>query len=378
MKKILFTILFIITFSIPSFTQIQIKIEVISKDVKSDEKVFIAGNNSELGNWDPGSISLDKINDSTWSKTFNFNKQTQLEFKFTKGTWAQEALNEDGSIPGNFRFLVNSDTILYFQINNWKESVSASVRHITGKVDFYPGFKGENLLSRDIIVWMPPSYDSLTAKHYPVLYMQDGQNIFDPSTSSFGSEWRIDETADSLIKVEAINEIIIVGIYNTSQRSSEYSKSDSGYTYMKFMVNRLKPFIERTYRTLADKENTAIGGSSLGGLISFMLAWDYPDVFSKAACLSPAFKIGRYDIVTDVNNYVGPKKQLIFYIDNGGVDLEKKLQPGVDEMLSALENKGYTLGRDIYYYKDDNATHNEKAWASRVYRFLEYFFGKKR
>ncbi len=378
MKKNLLLILFIISLSIQNFSQIQVRIEVISNSIKPNEKIIISGNTKELGNWDPDIVALDKINDSTWAQTFNFKKNDLIEFKFTKGNWESEALNSDETIPGNFKLLVSSDTVLHYRINHWKNARTNVVKHITGKVDYYPKFKGENLLPRDVIVWLPPSYDSLTEKRYPVLYMQDGQNIFDPSTSSFGTDWQIDETADSLIRYGAINEIIIVGIYNTARRSEEYVNSDSGYAYIKFMVNQLKPFIDKTYRTLVNKENTAVGGSSLGGLISFMLAWEYPDVFSKAACLSPAFKIGKIDFVTDVERYDGPKKQIEFYIDNGGVDLDKELQPGVDKMLSALANKGYELGKDIYYFKDEKATHNEKAWATRVYRFLEYFFGTEK
>lgn len=378
MKKILFVIIFTVICSIQNYSQINVKIEVISHNVKSDEKVFIAGNIPMLGNWNPGLVNLEKINDSTWSKTFSFEPNQKLEFKFTKGSWGNEALNQNKAVPENYLFTTNSDTTLCFNINYWKDEFLNSIKHkVTGKVEYYYNFKGENILPRDIVVWFPPSYDSLHEKHYPVLYMQDGQNIFDPATSSFGNDWQLDETADSLIRHKAINEIIIVGIYNTYQRNMEYSETDSGYAYMKFIVNKLKPFIDVTYRTLPDKENTAVGGSSLGGLISFMLAWQYPNVFSKAACLSPAFKIGKIDFVSNVLSYKGPRKNIKFYIDNGGLDLEEKLQPGVDEMLSALEKQGYQRGRDIYYYKDYKATHNELAWAGRAYRFLEYFFGKK-
>lgn len=361
-----------------NFAQIQVRIEVISNSIKPNEKIIIAGNTNGLGNWDPDKVSLDKINDSTWAKTFNFKKNDLIEFKFTKGSWESEALNSDETVPDNFKLLVSTDTVLHYRINIWKDARTKVVKHITGKVEYYPKFKAKNLLPRDVIVWLPPDYNSLTEKRYPVLYMQDGQNIFDPSTSSFGSDWQIDETADSLTRYGAIKEIVIVGIYNTARRSEEYVNSDSGYAYMNFMINELKPFIDSTYKILADRENTAVGGSSLGGLISFMLAWLHPDVFSKAACLSPAFKIDNIDFVTEVNEYHGPKKDVMFYIDNGGVDLEKRLQPGVDEMISALELQGYKLGKDIYYFRDENAVHNEKAWSTRVFRFLEYFFGTKK
>jgi len=374
MKKILAYFILILLLNIQSFAQIKVKIIVTSNNVSETEKIFITGNKPELGSWDPGIISLEKENDSTWSKEFYFSKGAGIELKFTKGTWNNEALNEDNGIPGNTNLTVFRDTIIYFNINNWANSHKQISGQITGDVKYHKNLIGKNILTRDIIVWLPPGYNSLTNKYYPVLYMQDGQNIFDPSTSSFGIDWQIDETSDSLIKAKSINEIIIVGIYNTSRRSSEYNNNDTGYAYINFIINTLKPFIDSTYRTLSDKNNTAIGGSSLGGLISFIAAWEHPDIFSKAACLSPAFKISDIDFVKTVKAYTGLKKPIKFYIDNGDIGLEKRLQPGVDEMLSVLRDKGYVDGKDIYCFQDFNADHNEATWAKRVYKFLEYFF----
>lgn len=374
MKKILAYFILILLLNIQSFAQINVKIIVISNNVSESEKIFITGNKPELGNWNPGIISMEKENDSTWSKEFYFSKGAGIELKITKGTWNNEALNDDGGIPGNTNLTVFRDTIIYFNINNWADFRKQISGQITGDIRYHKNFMGKDILTRDIIVWLPPGYNSLTNKYYPVLYMQDGQNIFDPLTSSFGIDWQIDETSDSLIKTKSIDEIIIVGIYNTSRRVSEYKNNDTGYRYINFIINMLKPFIDSTYRTLPDKNNTAIGGSSLGGLISFIAAWEHPDIFSKAACLSPAFKISDIDFVKTVKDYTGLKKPIKFYIDNGDIGLEKRLQPGVDEMLSVLRDKGYVDGKDIYYFQDFNADHNEATWAKRVYKFLKYFF----
>lgn len=374
MKKLLIYFSLIILSNTLNFSQVKIKIIVTSNKVDSTQKVFIAGNRSELGNWNPGLISFEKLNDTSWAKKFLFEKNSILEFKFTKGSWGNEALNENGSIPGNETLKVLNDTIIYEKINNWKDSRVNLKSQITGNVHYRKNFNGKDILPRDIIVWLPPSYDSLSNKKYPVLYMQDGQNVFDPGTSSFGVDWQIDETTDSLIKIKAIEEIIVVGIYNTYQRGSEYNQTDLGYAYMRFIVKELKPFIDSTYHTLPDRKNTAVGGSSSGGLISFMMLWEYPDIFSKAACISPAFKISDIDFVSSVKNYSGNKKDIKIYIDNGGVGLEKELQPGIDEMLIALKDKGYMENQDLLWVKDSSAEHDEAAWAKRVYRFLEFFF----
>jgi predicted alpha/beta superfamily hydrolase len=377
MKKLLLPFILIFLLNSIIISQIKIKITVTSNSIGNDEKVFIAGNQPELGNWNPGFVSLEKVNDSTWIKEFSISKGVRLEFKFTKGSWNTEELNPNGSIPWNKTLKVANDTLLYFRINKWKNAEESVSRQITGKVRYHYNFKGNNILPRDIIVWLPPSYDSLLSKYYPVLYMQDGQNIFDPATSSFGIDWQIDESADSLIKAKAIKELIIVGIYNTSHRSQEYVENNTGYAYLKFIVDELKPFIDRTYRTLPDRQNTAVGGSSLGALISFLLVWEHSVVFSGAACLSPAFKIADIDLVKNVSEYNGEKKKIKIYIDIGGIGIDEKLQLGVDEMVNTLRNKGYVERRDLYYFKDPTADHNEKAWSKRVWRFLEFLFAEK-
>ena len=375
-RQILFFILLAV-FNSNIVAQIKVEVVVISNSLNPDENIFIAGNKPELGNWNPSQISLNKINDSTFSKEFECNKDEYLEFKFTKGDWNKEALDENGYVPDNIRLKVTKDTTICIRVLQWKDSYKDIVKKITGKVEYFYDFKGDNILPRNIVVWLPPSYDSLSKKRYPVLYMNDGQNLFDASTSFLGSEWCLDETADSLIKSGAIKEIIIVGIYNTMFRASEYTDNDTGYAYQKFITNRLKLFIDSTYRTLSDKRNSVIGGSSGGGLVSFMIAWKYPKLFANCACLSPAFKIQNIDFVKNVNEYCGPKKQIKIYIDNGSKGVDSLLQSGVSEMLKVLNEKGYKEGEDIYWFKDEKAEHNENAWAKRSWRFLEYFFSKQ-
>jgi enterochelin esterase-like enzyme len=121
--------------------------------------------------------------------------------------------------------------------------------------------------------------------------MHDGQNIFGPVTSSFGTDWSVDETADDLIKKKSIEPVIVVGIYNTSDRLKEYTPGEKGTAYMDFVVKTVKPLIDSTYRTKPDRKNTIVGGSSAGGIMSFMLVWEHADVFSKAFGMSPAFRL---------------------------------------------------------------------------------------
>src|SRR5262249_36659149 len=150
---------------------------------------------------------------------------------------------------------------------------------------------------RDIIVYVPAEYDPASGRRYPVLYLQDGQNLFDPATAYVrDSDWRVDQTADKLIDEQVIEPLIIVGIYNTGERRiDEYTPTadaslggGSAGLYGRMLVEEIKPFIEANYSTLTDPSNTAIGGSSLGGLVSLYLGFAYPDVFGKVAALSPS------------------------------------------------------------------------------------------
>ena len=378
--KNLFVLLFItILFQsiTPQSNTCEIAFVIISTEVKDSESVFIVGSDSLLGNWNPSAVKLVKVNDSTWTKSIKFKVGKNFEYKFTKGSWEKEALDADGFIPNNSIHKVIRDTVITLEIKKWR-NLERRINHgqISGTVKYHLQFEGEGLKPRDIVVWLPSNYEQDNNKRYPVFYMHDGQNVFDPATSSFGYDWRIDEVADSLSKVEVINDIIIVAIYNTSDRGLEYTHSALGYKYMDFIVSKLKPFIDAEYRTLTDCENTAIAGSSLGGLISFMLVWNYPQVFSKAACLSPAFKIQELNYVDSIACYSGTKKALKLYIDNGGIGLESELQPGIDEMIVALQNNGYVLGKDLFWSVDPNAIHSESAWAQRIWQPLVYFFGK--
>ncbi|MBA4323399.1 MAG: histidine kinase, partial [Odoribacter sp.] len=241
-------------------------------------------------------------------------------------------------------------------------------------VKYHYQMAGKGIPSRDIIVWLPPDYGKTRNKKYPVLYMQDGQNIFDPVTSSFGVDWQIDETCDSLIRNKISDPLIVVGINSTKERMAEYTPGPEGNAYMDFVVKVLKPFIDSNYHTIPGRSSTFAGGSSAGGTISFMLAWNYPSVFSKAICMSPAFKIRNIDVVKEVSDYSGKNKKIVLYIDNGGKGLEERLQPGIDEMINVLENKGFAKDKDFFWILAPEAEHNEAAWAKRMPGALKLMF----
>jgi len=300
-----------------------------------------------------------------------------LEYKITKGSWNAEALTSDMTTPPNYSFTLRRDTTVRINVPFWKDLLTKASPDITGDYEIFDDFPVKDLKSRRVIVWLPPSYHEDTLRRYPVLYLHDGQNVFDPHTSYIGYDWRVDEIADSLMRRDEIEEFICVASYcDPNVRAQEYSDDpDYGEKYQAFMCCQLKPWMDSLFRTEPGPEHTAVMGSSMGGLISFILAWEYPDVFGKAACISPAFKIGFGDdaiyYVEDVERDTS-RRDIELYIDNGTRDLEERLQPGIDEMMHVLDTKHYTYT----WYRDEGATHNEIAWSRRVWRPLIAFFGK--
>ncbi|HMF55576.1 MAG TPA: alpha/beta hydrolase-fold protein [Pyrinomonadaceae bacterium] len=241
---------------------------------------------------------------------------------------------------------------------------------------------------RDVIVYLPPGYDTDVNRRYPVFYLHDGQNLFDGAASFIpGMEWRVDETAQALIQSGAIEPLIIVGIYNagnarmdeyTPTRSAKYSMGGKADSYGRMLVEELKPFIDSHYRTKRDAVNTGLGGSSLGGLVSLYLGLKYPNVFGKLAVISPSVFWDNRTIVRDVLNLNG-KPALRIWLDIGtheGGNEEDYLQTAADARLlhDALVAKGWRDGRDLSFLIAEGAVHNEQAWAARVEAILKFLF----
>jgi len=352
--------------------------KVITPNLSDSSRVFITGNQPRLGNWHPAKTELEPISASTWTITLAFPESTLLEYKFTLGDWDHQALTDEGLIPSNAKLKARKDTVVCQTVRCWY-GTGKMVRsgQITGQVFYHRGLQDFDLLPRDLIVWVPPGYNEQPQRRYPVLYMMDGQNVFDPQTSFTGSDWQVDEIADSLIRQGRIEPLIVVGITNTVHRYAEYAPNDTGFAYMKLVVEKIKPFIDGEYRTLSDPENTAVGGSSMGGLVSFMLLWQYPHVFSKAICMSPALIYRNSDYVAVVRSTESRPVTGKFWLDNGGVGLENVLQPGIDSLLAVFPAKGYRPDEHYFWRMFPQAEHTESAWASRMHLPLLLFFGKK-
>lgn len=255
-----------------------------------------------------------------------------------------------------------------------KEYLKTHDDEILGNVEYHYEFFSRYLRNeRDIIVWLPNSYYSNSHKRYSVLYMHDGQNLFNPATSFAGFDWKVDETALDLIERKITNEFIVVGIYNTKDRLEEYNYySPKGKNYAYFLINELKPFIDEHYHTYPSKYNTAVMGSSLGGLISFQLIWNFPGIFGMAACLSSSFWFNDRLVFRKVENSQKPN-DIKIYLDCGS--LEKELIEDSKNMYKLLLEKGFTENKDVFWHEEPNGKHREQDWAKRLFIPLSVLFG---
>lgn len=262
------------------------------------------------------------------------------------------------------------------------------VHTLTGTLRLHSAFGSRFVKDpRDIIVYLPPDYNSERSRRYPVLYLHDGQNLFDPATAFNNNEWGVDEVTEELILAGEIEPLIVVGIYNAgTKRVSEYThvpdyrgRGGLARAYGKMIASDLKPFIDREYRTLTNSVNTGLGGSSLGGLVTMYLGMRYPEVFGKLLVMSPSVWWANRDILKKVSKTKHKGSQKI-WLDVGtceGINPQSCLR-NVEDLRDALILKGWRLGHDLAFTEDHGAEHDEKAWGSRIGHALKFLFPARR
>lgn len=256
-----------------------------------------------------------------------------------------------------------------------KPNVLPPQGRIIGDLRLIPNFPSKILgNSRTIRVWLPPGYGQNRNQHYPVLYMDDGQNIFDATLSVFSHrEWRCDETAFALIKSKLIKPLIIVGIDSIDRNNellpvfnSRYKFGGLADKYDDFVIDEVKTYVDRHYRTKPDRKDTFMGGSSFGGINSLYMGLTHADTFSKLLIVSPAF-LGNNDPMFALLSNIKHKLPLKIWVDIGTEEDGTKPYP-VDhakKLVSILESKGWKLGKNLAFFVDYGAHHCEQYWARR-------------
>lgn len=261
--------------------------------------------------------------------------------------------------------------------------VEPQADHADSRLVVHPQFHSNFLPDdRDVIVYLPPGYDE-QSRRYPVMYMHDGQNLFDPETSFVrGRTWQVREHADRLVLSGGMEPLIVVGVYNTPRRLEEYTHArdrrmggGEADAYGRLLVQELKPWIDQEYRTLPDEDNTAMGGSSLGGLVTLYLGLQHTETFGKLAVMSPSVWWNHKSLLGFVNEYEGPPWPRI-WLDVGDGE-GRRTDQDVELLYKRLITNGWKPETNLHYRIVKGGTHDESAWAARVGDMLRFLFPAK-
>ncbi len=378
---------------------------------RPDSPIFVAGS---FNNWNPADeqYKLTPQSDMRWRILMPQPAGgTPIEFKFTRGSWELEELGSDMSAPGNrtlepigiSTFVTGEQPKIELAVAHWGDErpefadkmAMDSYRTIqaTGnlrRLEVRGGAGAANSLTRELLVWLPPGYDEPenAAKTYPVLYLHDGQNVFEKLPAVPG-EWRADETATTLIERNMMRPIIIVAIpHSGAGRIEEYlpfaaidGATPRGSEHVQWLISDVLPRVQRAFRTAMGPENTAVGGSSLGAAISLYAATSHPDVFGVVLAESLPLRTGKVAAWDAYLNGVATWPGRIYLGMGGsetGVGAERsERNQGYVDAARALEKRlsdaGLHADRRLLLV-DDDAGHNEDAWAERLPAALRFLF----
>jgi len=283
--------------------------------------------------------------------------------------------------------LVVAAAVAAWRIRLWRDREAETrlreIHTLTGSVEVHPEFRSAVLgTTRRVWVYLPPPYAREPERRFSVLYMQDGQNVFDGATAFVaGMEWEADETVERLSEAGRIEPLIVVAVDNGGLRRAweyvptrdERAKDGGGAdVYGRMLLEELKPWVEKTYRTLPGPAHTGIAGSSLGGIAALYLGLEHPDVFGKIAALSTSVWWDDRWIVRFVEALPARPETRIW--TDIGTEEGRDAVPAARALRDALVGKGWREGIDLHYVEADGAVHDEAAWAKRLPGVLEFLY----
>jgi enterochelin esterase-like enzyme len=371
---------------------------IVARVPEGTGTVYLAGSLPELGPWHPDGR---RMAGSGRERTVRITVpgDTSFEYKFTLGAWNREALTAAGTIPPSYRLRLQRDTAVSHEVARFKpdpREYIASWREsgVLGRLVYWTDV-GSSFLepTRHVEIWLPPGYDDDPAARYPVLYMHDGENLFDPRIANTGVDWGVDEAVVRLARRGIIPPIIVVGAWSTDARSSEYSPWDAAPDYARFLLEELMPRVNREFRTRTGPANTAVMGSSMGGLLSFYLVTHHPEVFGACGCISTHFPLSESVaaevfpdfeapanpdttpyVIRDIRSGLRAPPGVRYWFDYGTLGLDSAYAPSHRAVRAWLLGQGRVEGRDFVIRSYRGATHNEASWRARLGDALAFLF----
>ncbi|MBU2690809.1 MAG: phosphonate ABC transporter ATP-binding protein [Candidatus Eisenbacteria bacterium] len=358
----------------------------VPPDTPDTSGLFIAG---DFQGWNPASEThkLDRIDRRTYQITLSLPYEQHIQFKFTRGHWGVVEKGSHGEEIANRTLFITESGTHTFTVAAWadnppvKNSITGNVSTIT-----IPAFAR----NRRIWVYLPPNYATEPDRRYPVLYMLDGQNIFDNATS-FAGEWGVDEICERLILAGEIQPIIVIAIDNGgADRVNEYtpwpdsSRREGGAAdkHLQEIISNVIPYVNDHYKTMTNPEQTGLAGSSLGGLTAVYAGFTYPETFGLIAGLSPSIWWDDNHLIRYVQS--SKKRPLKLYMDMGTLESGTKRDTdnsGISNSIRQLRSlhgvmleKGFIPGIDLKSFEDEGANHHESFWAARFPATLQFLF----
>lgn len=346
------------------------------------EPLHVSGGAPALGAWDGVGVRLVPARDGLHAAVVEIPDLRSVSFKVTRGSWysvekgaAGEEIDDRRSDIGGGLRRVNAAPV------RWADLLRAGTGTLSGDVRVLASVPSDHLdHARDVLVWLPPGYRADPSARFPVLYMHDGQNVMDASTAFGGVEWGADETLAALVAAGNAPENIVVAVGNSEDRMSEYTPTvDATYGgggaagYARFLVEELKPLIDRLYRTRPEAASTGVAGSSLGGLVSMWLGLEHPDVFGRLGVISPSVWWDDRVILDLVAEAPTPAVRPKVWLDIGTAEGSGATAvENTRALRDALLARGWALGADLGYLEVPGAGHNESAWAARLGGILAF------
>lgn len=358
----------------------------VPTDTDPEAHVYIAG---DFQSWQPGSADyrLEKTADNLWEITLPLEPGKALQFKFTLGGWESVEKGRGGQEIENRLHRVTGGETLELEVGSWARGEKRA-SSLTGNITLItvPGF----LDDRRVWIYLPPGYDDQKDRRFPVLYMMDGQNVFDDATS-FAGEWKVDETLEELIPAGRVAPLIVVAVANggglrtreyTPWYSDERGDGGKGGAHLQEWIDTLLPFIDAHYRTSGGPENTGLAGSSFGGLMTMFAAYTHADVFGKYGSFSPSIMWAGGKLPDMIAR--ADKPDITLYLDMGTREvgnLQDKNHNGIDDNIDSLRSlagiltgQGFVGGWDLMVVEGENHRHNEAYWAERFPQAVEFLF----
>ncbi|MBL0357875.1 MAG: alpha/beta hydrolase [Chitinophagaceae bacterium] len=338
----------------------------------ADNKYFLS---TETNSWKSGdTLYMFKNINGQLILSFIYNSKYFIQCKVNRGDNRKYECSSDGYGIANRLFEVKSDTTFTLTVQGWTDLIEKKHTASKNVKILFDSLSVKSLnTTKQISVYLPPTYKK-SKKRYPVIYMNDGEGLFDQAYTDNGKEWKLDEALDSLNQ-KGKGEFIIIGISSGENRFAEYSpyatkklKEPKGKDYLSFIISDLIPYVNKKFRTKTGPENTSIGGSSMGGLISFFAALEFPNVFGSAAVFSPAYwnSISKDSLKKEILYKSQSLKSKIFFYGGGA--------EGIQNLPNTLKEFQYSLSRNrkikTFLIVNEEGMHQEKYWTEPFKQFV--------